>query len=277
MRTAARWGPSRRPEFWIALAVFAAGYGVLTMMWWLGDWRADLPGLYDYRSATLGDGALLPALAAALVALGKRAATAEARWVGIATVLGIVAGAVTQLLWLSDPAPRVNWTLPHPHHFNVAGWWHAGFLVAACGLFSGLWVWALSRIGANERRSGMAATRASLGSFPATVAVASSLALAGLIEIDSSSASQTRAGLTSIVAVGAGLVVLALLAGVTVGYSAVWQARRSWLWAALAAVAICATAARWPPHALQLGALIALIAAAVIGCHRLDGEGRVDP
>jgi len=39
----------------------------------------------------------------------------------------------TQAAWLSDPNPDLNWTLPAPHTFNAAGWYHGAFSVCLAG------------------------------------------------------------------------------------------------------------------------------------------------
>jgi hypothetical protein len=132
------------------------------VLWIAGDWKRDVPGLFDYRSATVGDGLLLPALAACLVA-GIRALPASpaatrprrlrASIVG-ATLAGAALGAGTQALWLLDASPRLNWTLPRPHAFSVAGWYHAAFITLACGTFAGLAMAWVRRTRAAARSSG---------------------------------------------------------------------------------------------------------------------------
>jgi hypothetical protein len=128
-------------------AVFAGvlcwvlGFGMLNVLLWFSrkpSTNDTLPCLYDYYSATWGDGLLLPvAVAAASYAL-YRARTLAGRanlkmMVGCATV-GFLIGGAYQALWLLDPNPHLNWMLPAPHHFSFAGWYHAAFLsiVSSC-------------------------------------------------------------------------------------------------------------------------------------------------
>ncbi|WKV75326.1 hypothetical protein AW27_029645 [Streptomyces sp. PCS3-D2] len=60
-------------------------------------------------------------------------------------MLGSLLGSWTQVQWLRDDAPVLNWTLPRPHHFNAAGWYHAAFLIAMSGVVAALWAWGLMR------------------------------------------------------------------------------------------------------------------------------------
>lgn len=123
-----------------ALSVLVAGFGALNVLYIAGLGDNNLPGLYTFRAATVGDGILLPALAYALIrASGPQTdRTRRDRWlIGAAGATGVVAGALTQWSWLADPNPRLNWTLPAAHTFNTAGWYHAAFLTVASGFFAG--------------------------------------------------------------------------------------------------------------------------------------------
>jgi hypothetical protein len=124
------------------------GFGALYTLWCSGTWRQDLPGLFDYRSATWGDGLLLPASAAALVyAIDRlKPAANERRWSIAAALIGAASGGGTQVAWLADPAPRANWTFPGPHKFNYAGWYHAAYLTIASAGFAGLWALLVKRL-----------------------------------------------------------------------------------------------------------------------------------
>ncbi|GIE48500.1 hypothetical protein Ani05nite_20340 [Amorphoplanes nipponensis] len=131
----------------VAVIVWILGFGMLALLSVarLGDDR--LPGLFTFRSATVGDGLLLPVLAGTTVAAGRWRAgwsRSERRCLAVAAIAGLLAGAGTQVQWLLDPRPRLNWTLPAPHHFAIAGWYHAVFLTLASGFFlsagTGLWL-----------------------------------------------------------------------------------------------------------------------------------------
>lgn len=139
----------RRRALGVALALLAFGFVALNILTAVGAGQQGLPGLYTFRSATIGDGVLLPLLAYSLI----RSADIRYAWlkqnkkiVLSGTVVACLAGAALQVDWLVNPHPRLNWTLPAPHRFNFPGWYHAGFLVAACGFFAGAAVAAFLRI-----------------------------------------------------------------------------------------------------------------------------------
>jgi hypothetical protein len=242
----------------LALVVFVAGYGALTSFWWLGTWGSGLPGLYDYRSATLGDGVLLPALAAALLVVGRSArhpVAHERAWSIAVGLAGAIFGALSQVLWLEDPSPHLNWTLPDAHHFNVAGWWHAAFLTSASGLFAALWVWALRRIHAglesSSPESGQA-TRRLLRSPAFGLATAATLSMVGLVFLDSVKAAGTEAGTTSLAAIGVALTALVVVLVLAAGSRSLWH---MYLLAVSLSLGTVLSALRWPPGWLELTGL----------------------
>jgi len=110
-------------------SVALTGFGGLLTLWLVGDWRNDVPGLFDYRSATIGDGFLLPVVVGLLVAALRTPllvrADHERRWGTVAAVAGLMAGAATQAAWLLDDDPAPNWTFPEAHRFNVATRWRS--------------------------------------------------------------------------------------------------------------------------------------------------------
>lgn len=116
-----------------------AGFGVIFTFWNAGAWRSDIPGFWTYRSPNIGDGVLLPIAAALLVGGGNK--LAPVRYEIAATItgflLGLAGGAALQFIWLSDPDPLPNWTVPTPHAFNAPGIYHAIFLAVASGFFTG--------------------------------------------------------------------------------------------------------------------------------------------
>ncbi|WP_328502475.1 hypothetical protein OG828_25995 [Streptomyces sp. NBC_00457] len=59
------------------LAIFSSGYVALLLFWSFGDHPSGLPGLFVFRSATWGDGLLLPLLALCLRVLTLRLRAAE--------------------------------------------------------------------------------------------------------------------------------------------------------------------------------------------------------
>src|SRR5262249_6636403 len=121
--------------------VGTAGFGALAAFYAVAPYHTALPGLYQFLSATWGDGLALPVMTAALVYATSRLPVAPKEGlisIG-ACVAGAALGAATQVQWLSDDAPRLNWTLPRPHHFTAAGTYHAFFLTGMCGLAAALW------------------------------------------------------------------------------------------------------------------------------------------
>lgn len=123
----------------VAVPVFVFGFGTLNALSTVGAGADDLPGLYTFRSATVGDALLLPFLAYGLA----RSAQIQGAWTRIelrliatGALLGTIAGAAEISTWLLDSNPTLNWTLPAPGEFNLPGWYHAIFLVVASGFFT---------------------------------------------------------------------------------------------------------------------------------------------
>jgi hypothetical protein len=139
-------GPSPMPRvgsrlfaLLVAFIVLVSGFGALNVVSVIMIHSPKLRGLYSYRSATLGDGLLLPVWAYGLA----RAAAVRERWPGrsILVIVGValaggVAGVATQIAWLRSATTAPNWTIPAPHTFNFAGWYHAAFLSVASGMFA---------------------------------------------------------------------------------------------------------------------------------------------
>lgn len=212
---ALRWA-----DIWIPLAsglsVLTFGYVALLLFWTLGVRQAGLPGLFHYPDATWGDGLLLPVLGFCLWFLIGRLDRTQRYWpTWIAYGLGAAAGALLIFTWWADPHPSPNWTLPSPHHFTLAGRWHAGFLIVASGFFTGSWIELSRRI----RASGQNKAARVLASPMTAGAVACTAGYAWLAASDSSRAANTASGLGSLVAIA--LSALALIACLT------WAAHRS--------------------------------------------------
>jgi hypothetical protein len=193
-----------------AVAVLVAGFGALLGFWLGGSHPPRLPGLFEYPSATWGDGLLLPLLAYCLCRLIAGLPAADGRRPTLlAGMVGAVAGGLVILTWITDPAPSLNWTMPRPHRLNLPGVWHAGFLVLASGLFAALWVELLRRL----RHASQDQAGAALQSMAAAGAVAGTTGYAWLATADSGRAAGTAAGRGSLLALGlAALVLLACLA-----------------------------------------------------------------
>ncbi|MGV9977011.1 hypothetical protein ACWDUH_04970 [Micromonospora wenchangensis] len=163
------------------VGVLLTGFGALNAFEAAAQPVHGLPGLYDFASATWGDGIALPVMTAALVyALAvlppgryDRAAA------GLGAVVGAALGAATQVLWLRDDTPALNWTLPTPHRFTGAGWYHAVFLTVMCALTATLWSLLLARLAT----TGTECRRAAGG--PVMVAVVAGAAFIALLAVDS--------------------------------------------------------------------------------------------
>ena len=97
--------------------VCLSGFGTLNALSALGNYDARLPGLYDYWSATVGDGLLLPLAVASLVEVLARTEPVggEPGWGVLGAAIGGLAGTTTQMAWLADDSPALNWTLPDTH------------------------------------------------------------------------------------------------------------------------------------------------------------------
>lgn len=170
-------------------------------------------GLYSYWSATLGDAIALPALAAGLTQLALTLETSHQpprRMVLAGTAAGACLGLATQIAWISDPNPDPNWTLPAPHTFTAAGYYHAAFTIALSGYLAGqvtksAWLFRKRRqkdmqLDPESRRAGLVSISA-MAAF-ATLALADNL---GNRDHSASAASLATLLLVAILIVGASL------------------------------------------------------------------------
>lgn len=236
---------ARRTAWVAAAAVFVAGFGVLSLIWEFGTWPREVLGFFHYRSAWLGDGLLLPLMAASLIIVIRKLPTPinERRWMAVAAVAGFAGGLSLQLLWLADPDPTLNWTLPAPHRFNAAGVYHAVFLTCATGLFFGLWVVVVRRLRV-LRATAPTQLTATLTTPAAFTALAALMAFIGLVLLDNRGF-RTQAILATLAAIGGAAVGLALLLFSALGTN-ILQARRTLLLAAATAAGLSMLAAQRP-------------------------------
>lgn len=121
----------------LGILMLLSGFGMLNVLSLSADQTERLRGLYSYRSAVVGDGLLLPSLVYALA----RSAGWHRPWpkgtrpfVLAPGNVGALLGLTTQVVWLVSDTPPLNWTLPAPHTFNVAGIYHGVFLTLMCVL-----------------------------------------------------------------------------------------------------------------------------------------------
>jgi hypothetical protein len=207
-------------------------FGVLVLFWWAGDWKTK-PGLFHYRSATVGYGLLVP-IAIALLAAGVRhlrqgGGEADDRRFVTGGVAGAVAALGVQAAWLADPHPAGNWSFPEAHHFNSAGIYHAAALTAVSAIITALGVVVVAR----QRRLSRAQSKRTIAdSHPPeipqqalAVFVGCASALAGLVALDDDRANGTQAGIASLIALGLAVVVVVCALWLAFGH----RLRRHWV------------------------------------------------
>jgi len=203
------------------LGVLSAGFGALNAFYLTGgSVPRGLPGLYDFASATWGDGIALPIMTTALcyTVLILPPSRHERLAASLSAVVSGALGIATQILWLRDDAPRANWTLPRPHHFTAAGWYHAAFLIGMCTLTGALWALALSRLATADIHRRREATK------PAATAAVGGAAFIALLAVDASAPTVTSAGQATLYATAIGTLLLVAVAGITARAS---RSRRS--------------------------------------------------
>ena len=129
-------------------SLFVTGFGALATLSRFYPKPEDVPGLTDYLSATWGDSLLLPTSLAGLVYAYRSLPSVEDRaLVVIGAVGGAAGGVLTQIQWLRDDNPQLNWTLPAAHVFNGAGVYHAVFLTLASSAFGAAWAARAPQVG----------------------------------------------------------------------------------------------------------------------------------
>lgn len=122
-----------------ALIVVLLGFVIMNILWIFNDKDINLKGLYDYKAATLGDGLFLPILVGSLVAFTSFGLNISQKQKIISHIIGAmfsIVAIIEQRRWLTDENIGLNWTLPEPHKFNFAGWYHAVFFVVMFYLIS---------------------------------------------------------------------------------------------------------------------------------------------
>lgn len=126
---------------WLSVGILVFGFGAMNLFWLADRRAAGVPGLYDFRSATIGDALLLPLFVfISSTSIIKFSDIASPRLAVGPTVgaLGAALGLASQIQWLVSDDTIPNWTIPQPHQFTAAGWYHAVFLVLASGLIASL-------------------------------------------------------------------------------------------------------------------------------------------
>jgi len=109
--------------------------------------------------------------------------------------LGAAIGALSQVAWLSDPAPRLNWLLIAPHRFSFAGWYHAVYLTLTSAYVGGV-SWEALRRAARAPRELLASV---FGGRGATAVLAACGIFVLTVVADSLPSAATSSSLTTIV------------------------------------------------------------------------------
>jgi hypothetical protein len=251
---------------WVALAAAAiiliAGFVALNVMSFTLNYSHQLRGLYTYRSATVGDGLLLPVWAYGLT----RAMAVQERWppwsrlvVACAALAGGAVGVATQIAWLTSTTTVPNWTIPAPHRFNFAGWYHAWFLSVASAVFAALSAALWLRVHSEPTEGVLARLRAP-GAFAIT---GPPLAFAGLLAIDNVPAGQDPLRASTFVLPISAVLALSLLL--------VTATRRRGIKACVALLAVSVlpvaafTAIFWPGSVFRSHTLLVVLAAMLGG------------
>jgi hypothetical protein len=191
--------------------ICVAGFGVMTTLSEFYEVPAGGLGLRDYLSATWGDALLLPITLAGLTyAYKSLPSVPHERFVIVfAASLGLVAGVLTQVQWLLDNDPQLNWTLPAPHTFNGAGVYHAAFLTGVAAVFAGTAGGVVIRWSRTLPGQHSSATRAIL------ISLLSGLGFGCLLLLDNQQTRDRSSSAASLTAVGVAVGVSAI--GIAVG------------------------------------------------------------
>lgn len=233
----------------IPLAIMVAGPGVLAAMWWTMDWPEGINGFPAFRSGSIGDALLLPAMVGSLLWLIDRCqpVTTERRWMVVTGIVGAATGALVQWLWWSDPKPPTQWGLAGPRDFTIAGWWHAVFFVS---LSTALAVWGTQML-VRVRSELEHGNTAQLTTPAFALLVTSLLTFCGLLAMDSSPTAASQSSTSSLWALAMALAVLLALGAFMWGRraSVVLRPVLAGVVGAVTAVLSCIS---WPPSRWQV-------------------------
>lgn len=178
----------------VAVGVAVLGFGALTVFSVFGLGAEGLPGLFTFRSATVGDGLLLPLLSYALVRASGGVIAFRRRAVAFTAVGIFLAGAAIQAQWLLNPRPRANWTLPRPHYFNLPGWWHAVFFALVMAFLAGAAIAVVVRL----RGEAPAVVESRIRSVGAVGTLTSVFGFMALVAVDNAATSRDVPGLLAL-------------------------------------------------------------------------------
>lgn len=253
------------------VAMLVAGFIPLLILQLSGRWSTQ-PDLFAYRSATVGDGLLLPLFAAYLVAARARLPrVGRERPLALGGALAGAAGAgVIQWRWYHDPHPDTNWTMPRAHTLTLPGYWHTAFFVAAASLLGALLVTVIARLARAPTSRRLELAQSSL----LFAVLLTGLGYIGLAVVDDVSAAHTQAGQATAAGIGVGFVLSgALLASLG---RALRRAFRPLFAAGSAAVGLALLADFGLPHVARsiAGGLIVILLVVGLGAEVIVKRGR---
>jgi hypothetical protein len=244
-----------------AILTVLPGFIAMALLGSLGRYSPSLPGFWDYPSGTIGDALLLPTVVAGLVVainqLPHGDVEQERRVAVAAVIVGSIGGAAVPLTWLLGPDTQPFWMLPRPHHYVLAGWWHAVYLSCTTATIAALALVCFRRLHAARRSLRRDSTAL-------TFAVGAGVGMLVLIGRDS-----VNGGFTASSAVTMGSLVLVLLAVVgglwwAVGGEIMRAQRPSAFLIVTFAAGLVAIIVRWLPHKpllVGITAVMSLVAA----------------
>lgn len=121
-----------------AIAIAFAGFGMMLNFWIFDEKNPNIYGFFHYKAATFGDGFFIPCIVGGALYFLKSIQVKENKKVKTIAinmgVLFVLIGALIQFSWLKNPNIVLNWTIPRPFHFTIAGWYHAVFFSLCLGL-----------------------------------------------------------------------------------------------------------------------------------------------
>lgn len=253
---------SRSAALIVAVIIFSAGFVALNIISITLSYPHQLRGLYTYRSATVGDGLLLPVWAYGLT----RAIAVQEPWpsrgrlvVACAALAGGAVGVTTQIAWLTSSSTVLNWTIPAPHRFNFAGWYHAGFLSVASAVFAALCAALWVRVRSEPTEEALARLRA-YGAFAVT---GPPLAFAGLLGLDNVPAGQNPLRASTFALPVIAMVILSLLLLSVTGRRGIRTCAALFVASVVPAAAF--TAIFWPDSGFRGNTLLVVLTAMLGG------------
>lgn len=126
-----------------AIVVFTFGFGVMFLLWLHIGTTNDLPGLFDFRAAAVGDSLCLPVLVGGMVTflfISQNVNRHQKIKVYCTCLIAAFIGGSVQMKWLLSENTELNWSIPIQHYFNAAGWYHSLFFIAMIGIIAGLFL-----------------------------------------------------------------------------------------------------------------------------------------